>query len=215
MLGTSKATASSRCVVCPRAARMLEPMVSAICLAGCLDIVCIFLAQMTARHKMPMTKATTDRVALLRFQAQMADTARKVGARIRELRLERLAADPRWTQDYLARQVEEHMNGTQMSRYERGENMPGEKRLERIAEVLETQVADLYAGPMSERDETEGADLMDALGTPKAATGGQAEELTDTVLAQMNEGFDRLFREIGELRQLLESDARTRRGSRS
>jgi transcriptional regulator with XRE-family HTH domain len=153
---------------------------------------------MTARHKMLTTKPTTDRVALLRFQAQMADMSRKVGARIRELREERRVKDPRWTQDYLARQVEEHMSGTQMSRYERGENMPGEKRLARIAEILETDVADLYAGPMDEREENT-ADLSESLSEAEPGS-SKIEEMLQEVLNQQAV----LLADVSEVRSVQE-----------
>lgn len=191
-------------------------MVAAICLVGCLDIVCIVVAQMTARHKMTTTKTTTDRVALLKFQAQMADLARKVGARIRELREERKAQDPRWTQDYLARSIEDHINGTQMSRYERGEVMPEQERLEKIAAVLNTTVADLYAGPEAEREQPEG-DLMESL----AAAQGQAElplpvaDALDALRAEMGEKMDALHSELEEMKQLLASSGRTAKRNRS
>jgi len=171
---------------------------------------------MTARHKMPTAKPTTDRVALLRFQAQMADMARKVGARINELREERKAEDPRWTQDYLGRQVEDHLNGTQVSRYERGENMPNEKRLERIAEVLGTSVADLYAGPSNEREESGSGGLMEGLNS--ATEGSDAAEI-DQVLLRMDALENELTAKLGsvedalaEQRSLLETVLRNQEG---
>lgn len=162
-----------------------------------------------------MTNPTTDRVALLRLQAQMADLSRKVGARIKELREERKLTDPRWTQDYLARQVEEHLNGTQMSRYERGETMPSEKRLERIAKLLGTDVSDLYAGPLAEREEAEpGGDLMGSL---SEATGESAlTEAVDGLTKRVAALETALTAEMGKVRKALEAQQKTlARGGRS
>lgn len=165
---------------------------------------------------MTTTKTTTDRVALLKFQAQMADLSRKVGARIRELREAKKAEDPRWTQDYLARAIEDHVSGTQMSRYERGEVMPEQVRLEKIAAVLDTSVADLYAGPEVERQEPEG-DLMESLS--EAQAGAELPLLVadalDALRAEMGEKMDALHGELEEMKQLLVSSSRTAKRSRS
>ena len=76
----------------------------------------------------------------------------RIGGRLRELRQERLTADPRWTQEYVARQFET-MTGNQLSRYERGERLPRGERLEALAALYGTTVADLYLGPLAGRSE--------------------------------------------------------------
>jgi transcriptional regulator with XRE-family HTH domain len=89
---------------------------------------------------------TTERVQRARFSLQMAEFATKIGRRIRDLRLQRKDQDPRWTQDYAARQVRDDLTGAQYARWERGEVMPREETLERIAEMFGVQVESLYGG---------------------------------------------------------------------
>lgn len=106
-------------------------------------------ARQIGSSKMP----TTNRVAVLRFELQMAEIRERIGGRIRELREERKREDPRWTQDYLARQIDPLLTGSQISRYERGEIRPEDDRLEKIAEILGTDVPDLFKGPIADRQE--------------------------------------------------------------
>lgn len=92
----------------------------------------------------------TSRERAARFALQMAEQARKFGARIAELRDER-----QWKQrDLVAAMVErgdQALNTNQLSRYENGGAMPGEQRQQWFADALGTSVADLHAGPMAER----------------------------------------------------------------
>jgi len=142
--------------------------------------------------------------------------ARKVGARIGELRERKKLSDPRWTQDYLARQVAQHLSGTQMSRYERGENMPGEKRLERIAEVLETTVSDLYAGPEIERVTAGGTDLMGELSEAEEAPSlKRVEDQIAALRVELLAAVASAHKELGDRLSQLERDGRKRKGSRS
>jgi transcriptional regulator with XRE-family HTH domain len=106
---------------------------------------------MTARHFAPTQMPTTNPVALLRFSLQVAELKVKIGSRIRELREERQREDPKWTQEYLARQIEPMLTGAQVSRWERGKIRPSDERLEKIAEIFDTEVADFYAGALAER----------------------------------------------------------------
>lgn len=91
---------------------------------------------------------TTTRADRARFAAQMAEITERIGGRIKQLREERKADDPRWTQDFLARQLSGHRTGSEVSRWERGEVKPREETLEEIARVLRVDVADLYSGPV-------------------------------------------------------------------
>ena len=98
--------------------------------------------------------ASTRRVDLLRFQLQVAQLKTNIGGRIQELRVERKRRDPKWTQDYLAREIDPKLTGTQVSRWERGEVRPSDRRLERLAEIFNVTVADLLAGPLDGRAPT-------------------------------------------------------------
>jgi transcriptional regulator with XRE-family HTH domain len=89
---------------------------------------------------------TTNRVQTARFALQMAAFAEKIGQRMRERREELKESDPRWTQDYAARQVRDDLTGAQYARWERGEVMPREDTIEDIAKALGLRVDDLY-GP--------------------------------------------------------------------
>ena len=88
---------------------------------------------------------TTNRVQRARFALQMAEFAKKLGARMRERREELKRDDPRWTQDYAARQVRDDLTGAQYARWERGEVMPREDTIKEIARVLGLTMDDLYS----------------------------------------------------------------------
>lgn len=108
---------------------------------------------------------TTTRAQRARFAAQMAEITEKIGGRIRQLREARKANDPRWTQDYLARQLPGTRTGTEVSRWERGEVKPRDETLEQIADVLDVGVAELYAGPAT----ADPIPPLDALSAPTSA----------------------------------------------
>ena len=76
----------------------------------------------------------------------MAEEAEKFGARMRERRMEL-----HLTQREVADRVEGKTEGKDISRYERGEHLPGPDTRTAVARALETDVADLYAGPLAER----------------------------------------------------------------
>jgi transcriptional regulator with XRE-family HTH domain len=110
-------------------------------------------------QKVTSQVTTTERVQRARFSLQMAEFATNIGRRIRDLRLKRKDEDPRWTQDFAARQVRADLTGAQYARWERGEVMPREETLERIAEIFGVPVESLYGGtgvapaPVSPTDE--------------------------------------------------------------
>jgi transcriptional regulator with XRE-family HTH domain len=139
---------------------------------------------------MPHALPTTNRVERLRFEAQVAEIAHRIGARIAELRKEKQLQDPKWTQDYLARQVDPDLTSSQVSRYERGEVKPHDDRLEKIAEVLGTDLGDLYAGPMSARRKTEAPDVLSAL------NGGGLNGRRDEALARIEEKLDEILNRL-------------------
>jgi transcriptional regulator with XRE-family HTH domain len=111
---------------------------------------------------------TTDRVQRATVALQMAEFATKVGRQLRQLREERKAHDPRWTQDYTARQVRDDLTGAQYARWERGEVLPREETLERLAEVFGVGVETFYIG----QRKTDTPDVVGIL------NGGSSRELT-------------------------------------
>jgi transcriptional regulator with XRE-family HTH domain len=131
---------------------------------------------------------TTNRADLLRLAVQMAELRERIGRRMRELREERQHDDPKWTQEYVARLVDPMLSGTQVSRWERGEHRPEDERLERIAAIYETSVADLYAGPMADRTEPK-AGVLDAL----SSQNGESE------IAEVHRKLDQILDQQAEL----------------
>lgn len=100
---------------------------------------------------------TTTRVQRARFAVQMAEFAQKLGARMRQRREELKETDPRWTQDFAARQVRSDLTGAQYARWERGQVMPREDTIKKIAKVLGLTMDDLYSTQKS-RPQPEAAD---------------------------------------------------------
>lgn len=98
----------------------------------------------------------------------MADQARKFGARIAELRNAK-----NWTGKRLVARMAElgddSLNTNQLSRYENGGAFPNEERRERFAEALGTDLGDLYAGPIDERQAAPAESPLDALSAPASA----------------------------------------------
>jgi transcriptional regulator with XRE-family HTH domain len=141
---------------------------------------------------MPRTLPTTDRVQRATFALQMADFAARVGARMRELRLARKAEDPRWTQDYAARLVRDDLTGAQYARWERGEVLPHEDTVERIAEVFGVEMESFYAGPHA----VETPDLIGQLN-------GDGPEIEER-LARIEGRQAELLVAVGEVQRALE-----------
>jgi transcriptional regulator with XRE-family HTH domain len=79
----------------------------------------------------------------------MAVEAERIGARMRERRLE-LGLKQREVADRIPGSTE----GKDVSRWENGKHRPQGDTLEALAQALETDVEDLYAGPMSGRKPT-------------------------------------------------------------
>lgn len=110
---------------------------------------------MTATHKLISQMASTSREQRARFALQMAEQARKFGARVAELRAER-----DWRQRDLAERMQDlgdkAINTSQISRYETGNGpLPEERRRQFFAGALETTEADLLLGPIEEREPVE------------------------------------------------------------
>lgn len=102
-------------------------------------------------NRTPMQLAPTNtnlanRAATLRLQLRMAEEARLIGDRMRERRLEL-----ELTQRQIAERLPGSTQGADVSRWETGRHRPGGDTLDRIADALETTVADLVAGPVAER----------------------------------------------------------------
>lgn len=152
---------------------------------------------------------TTNRVALLRFALQMAELKKMIGGRMRELRLERQKLDPKWTQDFVARQIEPMLTGTQVSRWERGETKPGDDRLEKIAEVFTTTVSDLYAGPMADRKPEKKGDLSQLDGADPMAAIRALSEAVEKLRVDLAATRHELLSEIETVRQAPASQRRS------
>lgn len=141
----------------------------------------------------------------------MSELKQRIGARIRELREERKARDPRWTQDFLAREIDPLLTGAQISRYERGEIKPEDNRLQKIAEILGTDVADLYRGPLADRKPPPAKSPLDVL----SESDGQQEVDDDRKLDALLAGQARLLAELAQVQVALRDlQGSTRRPSR-
>jgi transcriptional regulator with XRE-family HTH domain len=131
----------------------------------------------TAHRQMP----STSRAELARLAVQMSEEAERIGKRMREIREGMRSSSPRsrnpWpSQAEMAGRLPGNVQGAEWSRWETGRHRPDPDHLPEIAEVLETTVGDLYAGPMADRDEeTRSADSpLEALSAPASA-----EEVAD------------------------------------
>jgi transcriptional regulator with XRE-family HTH domain len=90
----------------------------------------------------------------------MAEEAEKIGERMRERRTE-LGL----TQRECGERMPGSVQASEWSRWERG--LHRSEQLDDVASALETTVADLVAGPLAERTEPEGNDLLGRLGGKK------------------------------------------------
>lgn len=77
------------------------------------------------------------------------------------------------------RDVADRLPGTtqasDVSRWERGLHRPHGETLAQLAEILETTVADLYAGPLADREPAEPSDTPDLATLYEQAERGSAE----------------------------------------
>lgn len=119
---------------------------------------------MHGTHQETPRRGRTERAA---FALQMAEQAERVGGRISELRQER-----GWSKAEMARRMEGLTSGNDVSRWEKGQHLPRSDTLEAIASLLDTTVADLYAGPIAQRESA--GPTPDLLG---ALDGDTAEQL--------------------------------------
>lgn len=121
---------------------------------------------------------TTNRARVLRFQAQMAEMAERVGARMRQRREEL-----RLTQAELALRIEGKTTGDQVSRWERGKHQPND--LGPIARALEVDVAYFYVPPAAANGNNDNGDAgptPDPFNAPDALT-----ERLDRIERRLNE----------------------------
>jgi transcriptional regulator with XRE-family HTH domain len=110
-------------------------------------------------HAMDTNSRLPNRSAILRLEARMAEEMELIGGRMRERR-EELGLKQREVADRIAGKTE----GKDVSRWENAHHRPNSDTLGRIAEALETTVADLYAGPVADRKpQGETPDLMSHL----------------------------------------------------
>lgn len=89
---------------------------------------------------------SANRADSLRLELQMAEEAERIGGRMRERRLE-LGL----TQREVADRIPGSTEGKDISRWEGGHHRPVSDTLDAIATALETDVGDLYAGPVATR----------------------------------------------------------------
>lgn len=143
----------------------------------------------------------------------MAEITERIGGRIRQLREERKATDPRWTQDHLARQLPGNRTGTEVSRWERGEVKPRDETLEQIAEVLDVDVAELYAGPVGEEAEepadSGGTTAPDPFSAPPSSADlGEQVGRLESELAELRGEFSEMRSDLQLVLSLLQRDER-------
>lgn len=136
----------------------------------------------------------------------MAEQARKFGAAIAETR-----KDLHWEQKDLVAKMAElgdaSLNTNQLSRYENGGAFPRESRQLLFSKALGVEVADLVAGPKSERNSAKGS--RDQLN----GSSGQSDA-AEAILSKLDEVLDQqaqLLAEISEVHNDLE-DLRRRQG---
>lgn len=138
----------------------------------------------------------------------MAEITERIGGRIRELREALKAEDPRWTQDYVARQLPGTRTGSEVSRWERGEVKPRDETLEQLAELFGVDAASLFAGPAAER---EGSPPR----RPQRVSDTQGElveqvRATNSELAEVRGELSEVRTELQRVLSLLQRDERGR-----
>jgi transcriptional regulator with XRE-family HTH domain len=115
----------------------------------------------------------------------MAEQAERVGGRISELRQER-----GWSKAEMARRMEGLTSGNDVSRWEKGQHLPRSDTLEAIASLLDTTVADLYAGPAAERDDRGATpDLLSTLNGDPTERLARIEEVLERMEARQVEAL--------------------------
>jgi transcriptional regulator with XRE-family HTH domain len=112
----------------------------------------------------------------------MAAQAEKVGRRIEELRKER-----GWSKAELARRLPGVSTGNDVGRWEKGQHLPRTDTLDAIAGVLETTVADLYAGRVADRKSSPVG--LDPIASANGRLAGQLDRIEGR-LNQIAEALD-------------------------
>jgi transcriptional regulator with XRE-family HTH domain len=98
---------------------------------------------MAASVKIANGIATTNRLDALRLRLVAGETAKRVGERIRDRRLE-LGLNQRQLAERIPNDA---VNNQRVSDWERGVHQPSERHLKQLATALEVDVAYFYAAP--------------------------------------------------------------------
>lgn len=147
----------------------------------------------TAQRRMP----STSRTDLLRLQLQMSEEARRIGGRIRELR-KALPGEP--SQATMAAKLPGNVQGAEWSRWETGRHRPHSERLEEIAGLLSTSVADLIAGPVEDRKPK--AETPDPFASPLEATDDELRQVLARVAERQAELLSKVDQVLAEQERL-------------
>jgi transcriptional regulator with XRE-family HTH domain len=135
--------------------------------------------------------ATTNRLDALRLRLVAGETAKRVGERIRDRRLE-LGLNQRQLAERIPNDA---VNNQRVSDWERGVHQPSERHLVQLAEALEVDVAYFYAT----------ADTVPPLLNVLEGGAEKADEML-SMLKHLVKRQDELANEIAELRRLVGGD---------
>jgi transcriptional regulator with XRE-family HTH domain len=130
----------------------------------------------------------------------MAEEARLIGARARERRDELGLS-----QGEVARRMPGSTQGADVSRWERGKHRPQPDALDHLAAALETTVADLIAGPLSERPEKGPTPDPFASLSLDEVEEQEADDAMREAMRRILAGQARLLAELGKVQQQLQA----------
>lgn len=152
-------------------------------------------------HAMRINTDSPNRAARLRLALRMAKEAENIGQRMRELR-----EGQHMTQRELADQLPGKTEGKDISRWENGKHRPSPDTLSAIADALGTTVADLHAGPESERPDK--GPTPDPFAAATRSNGDQPAVLAEIAAAEerAEARHAQLLGELAEIRSLLEPE---------
>jgi len=129
--------------------------------------------------------------------------AERMGRRIKEIREDLKKTDEKWTQAYVAHEINARtkgkLQGADISRWEAGKHKPEDHNLEALAEVLGVDVAEFYSDPP---DKSKTPDLF---AVPDPAEPTLADVLTqlDAMRTDLETELAEMRTELGELAALL------------
>lgn len=134
--------------------------------------------------------------------------AELVGSRIKARREDLKLQDEKWTQPYVAHEINERtgskLQGADISRWETGRHLPNRDHMEALAEVLDTTVAEFYASPSNGAetpdplDDQGEEDVLSAIQIELAATREALQIIARTMRPLLDEKDSRRMRELRE-----------------